>query len=163
MLTLINCKSPSQRKINEKESLQNDYLPSSSPAIEIYCWCFHNEKMKAGGEIEERGECETLIPLTPKLLINSKFLLFSSSQKRQYDRLKTLFFQGNVSDSLNQPPVNTRFLMLLNNGETRCDTLVFSSNKELIYNNRYLFTYKYNVMDSIRSILKMDAIDCLAN
>jgi len=131
--------------------------------VEIYCWCFYKAKIKINdkGEFEERTRlCTTPISLTPRDLTKKEFLRYTITDSLTVNRLQFLLFSlYKTIDTISARP-DARFAMLFRQKQSKTDTLVYQDNRTWILNGRSSYSYSFDVLDTVRSILKIEAIDC---
>ena len=131
--------------------------------IEIYCWCFLNGKViynKDGTLSEDFRDCETFVRMNPSELIKPEYLFDSTSNSGIIEELQKIFFSGKEHSEKMPYGSEPRFLILFKENELKADTLVYLGGKRFVYNEKYLVTYAYNVLDSVRKVLHVDKIDC---
>ena len=142
--------------------IQHKELTGSSIAFEIYCWCFFNkaaEKDEKGRTVITTTICTTPFRLKPIDIISFQNLLDSSSNQDRIKQISAMLLSGKRSDA-NNVSIEARFLILLRKYNDVPDTFLFNGNNEFILNNKYLFEYKFNFMDSLREILHRNEISC---
>jgi len=132
-------------------------------SVEIYCWCFHDEKIasKNGVISSHSKDCETFMPARANSLIKPEHLFMSSKKLDEIVRVQNQIFQNHIGSDTLKTRTEPRFIILLRrNDNYENDTLVYRSGVEFEYNERIVFKFKIGIMDSIRNILKKDIIDC---
>jgi len=159
ILGLIYCKS--SEKSDKMVELKTNNLKYSK--IEIYCWYFLTGKAiynKNGTMSEETRYCNTTVRMNPSELIKPEYLFDSTSNSGIIEELQKIFFSGKEHSEKMPYGSEPRFLVLFKENELKADTLVYLGGKRFVHNDKYLFTYPYNVLDSVRKVLHVDKIDC---
>ncbi len=152
-ITLLLFSSCTENVQSIKEEKKNVWIESA----EIYCYCV-TEMYSANQSF--RFPCSTTSAVRAKELVAPKHLLYSTNDKNIVDRLAfVLFNRKEKSDTLTRE-TDARIVILLKNNNQSADTLVFNGEFNLTFNNKYDFTYSFQIMDSIKSIISRDTISC---
>ncbi|HEY6504583.1 MAG TPA: hypothetical protein VIZ28_11460 [Chitinophagaceae bacterium] len=132
--------------------------------LEIYCWCFSagNDSVTDGGIIITKlNQCQTIARVEPFKLIKPEFFFDSTGDIKVVGAMQRLIFDQKIkSEETSTGNVDARFVMVFRKSDSKADIVAYHSGNKLSYNDRYLFTYNFNIMDSIRSILHKDKISC---
>ena len=141
--------------------------PTSSTeyaSIEAYCMCFeydHTQAPKIGATGLARY-CETDIAIQPTSLATPGHLFDSTGDPKIVNSLKRiLFLEKDAKIQELEFPPNSRFLILLKKKDSQADTLVYYFRNKFVQNSKYLLSYSFDVLDSIRRVLGKEKIDCL--
>jgi hypothetical protein len=134
--------------------------------VEIYCWCYLKDEIVINGDgskTEPFRICDTIVKVRSTDLIIPKDLLSSLNDTNMINNLKGLIFHGQKTATQPGYETDSRFLLLFRKNTKEADTLIYDNFNRFSFNNKYLFSYSFDVMDSVRKILRMKLIDCKAD
>ena len=158
ILSTIGCKNSNEKKLSKNKNLKYS-------EIEIYCWCFLDTTAlhdKNGAISTQVKDCEVIIPLNPSDFVKAKHLFYFTSSPDTIEAIRKLVFDRKESSKPINNSIDTRFLILFKKDNFKADTIIYYYGK-LCYNEKYLFNYSFNIMDSIRNILNVKKIDCTSD
>ena len=149
---IISCNNDNSGTAHKKA------MDSAYSKIELYCYCLYTTTLN--GHALSHDYCTTQSPLTPVDIINSDYLYDSTTDPRIIKAMTTLFFDGREKSQPLRSFTNARFVILFHRG-VGIDTIVYRQNSsEFSFNERYLWTYSFNVLDTLKKILNKDQILC---
>jgi hypothetical protein len=126
-------------------------------SYKIYCWDFYY--------CDNRNPPMSLTFVDPAFsandLIKENYLLMTNDNPPESRVLQQLIFDKQKGKS-NAKNLDARFLILLNYGPGRTDTIVYQSQHELRVNDQS-FYYDFNILDSITKLLQKKCIKCVEN
>lgn len=126
--------------------------------MEIYCFCFRDKKSK-DSKRDTAVICHTPFRLTPQHLLNPDYLLYKTNDSLIINSIANTVL-SNTKAMKNAPQFEARFVVLLKKNYSSADTLAYIDNRTLYYNNGMAVEYSFNILDSIKKIIKMEEIDC---
>lgn len=158
-LTFCN-NSPREEKGKAGEESYSDTATDSGsedyPSVEIYCWGFEsNDFGNVSGCTSSGGR------ILPAILVHPSALYASFKNEDSVKNFHHLIYEkkDNEVGGVTEGP-DTRFILLFKKDYQLVDTVVFSGDKEIVVNDKYLFKYSFDIMDSIRVLLKTKEINC---
>jgi len=136
-------------------------------SVRLYCVCFEYRKT----DVVKTGisgvpqPCGTDIAVYPASVVSPAYLFDSASNANIMNSLKRIIFteRDQNAEIERSRPDDSRFLILFQTDEAHADTLVYLFPNKLLLNSNYLFTYSFDVMDSIRRTIGKEKIDCMDN
>jgi hypothetical protein len=142
----------------------NNFSSKAYTKIEIYCWCFFQdpkEDARDGHSFPANGTCETPLTVTPSRFVNTQNFYDSISNGVQIRSIQHIIFDSkSMYEKAEDSHPESRFLILLKGANSESDTIVYSYPNQFCLNSKYILKYSFNVVDSIRKILKKDSIGC---
>ena len=150
LIFLLSCNFKSNKLDNN--SIQAEYVKA-----EIYCFCVYEIHTKNQVFI---NTCSTPASVKPYTLIKPDRLFYLTNDTTIIKRLKRVFFEKKEKIDTLTEPSDARLVVLLKKNDLSADTLVFDREYSFNFNEKYKFSYSFQVMDSIRSILNKKTISC---
>lgn len=153
-----NSKSKVAEPVTEidKKNLR-DYI-----GVDIYCFCFRNSPAKInekGENIQTLNDCSTPYRIKPFDLVEPEHLYLQISDEKRIGEIQNIVFE-NIDIVKGNLEIDSRFLMVFKKSATPPDTLVYINSKEFYFNNGHRIRYAFDVMDSLRQIIKIENIQC---
>lgn len=157
-LTIYACDSTNS-KVAQKDSNKSNEL-SEKPetgytSMEIYCWGFHSDSLITVKDCMPTGG-----GITPSELVDSKVLIRTVKSIDTIKALRDMIFVNKKDLGPAKHGCESRFLILFKKNDSVADTIVHGGKEVLCFNDKSLFNYTFNVMDSIKHILGTKEISC---
>lgn len=127
---------------------------SSYVSADLFCRCFQSDSVVTS------SDCTSPFTIRARDIVSSSCFYKSSSDQHKIAELKRLFFDRRSGSEAINSGIDSRFALLLKRDNMEGDTFVLYSSNELIYNEKYLYNYNFDIMDSVRRILGYSQIDC---
>lgn len=156
-LLIYSCNNQQQKEkiYDDNAKTTSGIKDSSYSKIEIYCWGFSSDSLITVNHCTPTGG-----RTSPSEFINDKILIDSIVNKNTINLLKNMIF-GNKKDlGAAKYGCDTRFLMLFKKNDLNADTIVYGGTDVLCFNDKLLFNYTFEIMDSIRYFLNKEEISC---
>lgn len=131
-------------------------LNTNTSKIKVYCWCFQNHTITE----TPAHICMTSIRVAPKSLVTDSLLITVVTDENKKAALKDLIFNSTHDTIKVFSGVDSRFMLLFEVNERIADTIVYMSDSIFCYNDKLLFRYSSNVMDSVRFLIGKNNIFC---
>jgi hypothetical protein len=152
-LSMISCKYKDD-KISNYNMQQGDYTK-----VEIYCHCISDYHTDQGNVT--MINCTSSGGIRSHELIEPEYFFDSTSDKTTIQALKRIFFERKeAADTITKGYSDARLVFLFRKNKSEADTLVFISDYDFNYNEKFRFTYSFHIMDSLEKIFKKDKIEC---
>jgi hypothetical protein len=129
-------------------------------AVEMYCTCLQARKIRS--KTEYSSDCIYDGIKDYSTLVYPKTLFTAITNKDTIEKLRTLFYESEKVTDFVSSRQDPRFLVLFKKGKNDVDTFSFYQTNpfKFYYNERKLFTYQFNILDSIANVLGKEKIQC---
>ena len=161
-LYFFSCETQNRQKVNvadDNKSNISENTASSRSKVEIYCWGFRSDTFFTVQECgPDGGE-----GIKPNELIYSKILYRTIENRDTIELLKNMIFSNKKDLGEAKFVCHAQFLILFKHDDLGADTVGYAGLDKLCFNDRFLFNYTFNIMDSIKYIIGEPVIKCDCN